>query len=262
MPRIALGIEYNGASYSGWQRQSHTNSIQATLEQALSQVADTRIEVFCAGRTDRGVHATGQVIHFDYSEDKFRKLDAWLLGGNSLLPQDVTINWAQQVSENFHARHSAIYRRYQYYIYINRTIRALLVNKALWSRDDLNILAMQEACQYLIGEQDFSSLRSSRCDARTPYRNILAADIKIINNFIVLDIKANAFLHHMVRNIVGCLLEIGSNKQPPDWLADIIKLKDRTKAARTAPPVGLYLIEVGYPKLFSLEPKIFLPFAV
>lgn len=262
MPRIALGIEYDGAAYNGWQRQSHTKSVQMMVEQALSHIADKPIEVFCAGRTDSYVHATGQVIHFDYLSDKYRKLDAWLIGGNSLLPKDICINWVKAVPDDFHARHSAIYRRYHYYIYMSKTVRALLRGRALCIKHELNLSAMQEACQYLIGEQDFTSLRSSRCDSRTPYRNVLSAEIKVINGFIVLDVKANAFLHHMVRNIVGCLLAIGSNQYSASWLAKVISLKDRTKAAKTASPDGLYLIEVGYPSFFNLAHKINLPFSV
>lgn len=261
MQRIALGIEYNGANYNGWQRQCSTISIQEKLEQALSQVANSDIKVFCAGRTDSMVHATGQVVHFDYNGLSERRLDAWLLGGNTLLPHDISINWAKEVSTNFHARFSAQYRRYQYYFYISPVKRAVFANKALCVRKKLNTAAMNEACKYLLGEQDFSSLRSSQCESPTPFRNVMAADIKIINNFIVLDIKANAFLHHMVRNIVGCLLEIGTDQKPASWLKQVLELKDRRQAAKTAPADGLYLIEVGYPKDFALPSEVYLPYS-
>lgn len=263
MTKIALGIEYIGTNYNGWQRQSHTRSIQAEVEQALGYVADTRIEVFCAGRTDSGVHATGQVIHFEYENskpNKLRRLDAWVLGGNSNLPDDISINWAKEVPDDFHARFSAHYRRYQYYIYTNKVARASLYKRALWLRKELDTSAMQDACKYLLGEQDFSSLRSSQCESSTPFRNIIAADIKLINNFIVFDVTANAFLHHMVRNIVGCLLEIGANNKTPTWFKEVLNLKDRTKASATAPPEGLYLVNVGYPENYILNNTLYLPF--
>lgn len=252
MTRIALGIEYNGAAYNGWQRQSHRPSIQEELEKALSKVADCPIEVFCAGRTDSGVHATGQVVHFDYNSDKPRDISAWLLGVNSLLPNDVSVKWAKEVDADFHARFSAKARRYKYYIYSYPVKRALYNNRALWVNKNLDIEAMNSACKYLLGEQDFSSLRSSQCESKSPNRNVISASVYSVNNevmdseIIIFDVKANAFLHHMVRNIVGCLLEIGLQHKSPKWLKDVILLKDRTKAARTAPPDGLYLVDVVY----------------
>lgn len=253
MPRIALSIEYNGSNYQGWQIQPDYKarpSIQELLENALSMVANSKIEVFCAGRTDRGVHATEQIVHFDYTKTN-RKLDAWLLGGNSLLPDDISINWVKEVPPDFHARFSAVARRYNYYFYISPAKRGLLNNRALWVKKTLDTKAMQEACNYLIGEQDFSALRSSQCESKSPYRNVIHAKILSKDHFIVLDIKANAFLHHMVRNIVGCLLEIGLGNKPAEWMLEVLKSKDRTKAAKTAPPDGLYLVEVTYPEQYS-----------
>lgn len=263
MTRIALGIEYCGAQYNGWQRQKHHTelaSVQQELEGALSQVAAQPITVYCAGRTDSKVHATGQVVHFDYSSDKPRDLQAWVRGGNTLLPNDISINWAYKVRDDFHARFSAISRRYHYYIYNYPVKRASLSERALWVNKPLNIAAMNKACEYLLGEQDFSSLRSSQCESRTPYRNIILAEIKQYNNFTYLDIEANAFLHHMVRNIVGCLLEIGLNNKPASWLEEVISQRDRTKAGKTAPPDGLYLVSVGYPSIEQLTKDILLPF--
>lgn len=263
MARIALGIEYNGANYHGWQKQGHCKSIQGMLEQALSTVADQSIEVFCAGRTDSKVHATGQVVHFEDPTSLTsnpRELKAWILGGNSRLPKDISINWVQQVPDEFHARFSAVHRRYFYYIYNFPVNRALLTDRALWVRSELDIASMQTACQYLLGEQNFTSLRSSECQSKTPYRNINHANILQHNNFIILDIQANAFLHHMVRNIVGCLLEIGSGNKKSLWLAEVIQAQDRTKAAKTAPPEGLYLVDVGYPENYLSKDSILKPF--
>lgn len=262
MRRIALGVEYYGADYNGWHRQSSLPSIQASLEQAISKVANQQVPIFCAGRTDQGVHATGQVIHFDYDDvTSSRELSAWILGGNTLLPHDISINWAQDVPNEFHARFSAISRRYHYYIYVSQCPRALLMHKALWVRKELDTQSMQLACKYLLGEQDFSSFRSSQCESTSPNRNIISAEISVVNNFIMLDIKANAFLHHMVRNIVGCLLEIGLGNKPPKWLHGVIDAKDRTKSARTAPPDGLYLVAVEYKPEHALKQKLILPFS-
>lgn len=260
MQRIALGIEYDGSNYSGWQRQDTVPSIQSILESAISKIADSQIAISCAGRTDSRVHATGQVIHFDYQNKIPRNLNAWIMGVNSMLPDDISVSWAQVMPDDFHARFSAVARRYQYYIYVSKSQRALLNNKALWVYRNLDLNAMQQACNYLIGEQNFSCFRSSECQSLSPMRNIIAADIVMIKNFIVLDIKANAFLHHMVRNIVGSLLEVGLNKKPSEWFIDLIKGQDRTKAAKTASPVGLYLVSVDYNQKYIVDNPIILPF--
>ncbi len=260
MIRIALGIEYDGTHYNGWQRQGDLPTVQSSLELAISKIANHTVNISCAGRTDRSVHATGQVVHFEYNNTIPRNINAWTMGVNSMLPDDISVSWAQVVPDDFHARFSALSRRYQYYIYVSPSQRALLNNKAVWVYRDLNIAAMQKACDYLLGEQDFSSFRSSECQSTTPMRNVIAAEIKIIKGFIVLDIKANAFLHHMVRNIVGCLLEIGLNKKPGDWMLEVIKLRDRTQAAKTAGPEGLYLLEVEYDKKFEINHAVRLPF--
>ena len=260
MIRLALGVEYDGTNYKGWQRQDELPTVQYHLEQALSKIANEDISLTCAGRTDAKVHATGQVIHFDYSNNIPRNLNAWTMGVNSNLPDGISVNWAQIVPNDFNARFTATARRYQYYIYVNQSERALLNNRALWVYRDLNITAMQQACNYLLGEQDFSSFRSSECQSITPMRNVIWAQIKSINNFIVLDVKANAFLHHMIRNIVGSLLEIGLDKQPSEWMQELINVRDRTKAAKTARPEGLYLIEVDYDKKYMINHPVVLPF--
>jgi tRNA pseudouridine38-40 synthase len=250
MIRIALGIEYDGTGYHGWQKQLDLISIQAVLEAAISKIADQEIKIYCAGRTDAKVHATGQVIHFDYvpslNNNKIRDLKAWTRGVNSVLPNDIAVSWAKVVDNNFHARFSAIARQYKYTIYCHEHIKPLLNNQALWVYRQLDVEKMQQACKYLLGEQDFSCFRSSECQAKTPVKNIIFANIMSNNGFIVLDIKANAFLHHMVRNIVGCLLAVGLNNRPPEWIAEIIQLKDRKKAAKTAPAHGLCLVAVDY----------------
>ncbi len=246
----ALGIEYDGSAYRGWQRQTHTPSIQALVEQALSQVADHPINVYCAGRTDAGVHATGQVVHF--SSDAQRADHAWLLGANSLLPNAIRVTWAQQVSAAFHARFSASARRYHYVIDNQRVRSALLHQRATWCHAPLNIAAMQAAAPCLLGEQDFSSFRSSECQSRTPMRNVQHINITRQREFVLIDIQANAFLHHMVRNIAGCLMAIGTEKQVPDWLNGVLHARDRTQAAATAAADGLYLVGVEYPEQFNL----------
>ncbi|MBP9722951.1 MAG: tRNA pseudouridine(38-40) synthase TruA [Gammaproteobacteria bacterium] len=268
MQRIALGVEYNGINYHGWQRQPEnfaTTSVQAVLEGQLRQIANEKITVYCAGRTDSGVHATEQVVHFDYfnQNNKPRDLRAWLQGTNSLLPDDISLTWAQYVPNDFHARFSALSRRYQYYIYSSKYSRALLEKRALWLYKNLNIELMQQACKYLIGEHDFSSFRSSQCQAKTSVRIMRDIKISMLNNFIVIDLTANAFLHHMVRNIVSCLIEIGSNKKSAEWIKELLEIKDRTKAPKTIASHGLYLVNVEYDAKFNLPNltnEIILPF--
>lgn len=265
MVRIALGVEYDGTDYNGWQKQIEPASIQTiqkVLEEKISQIADERISIICAGRTDAKVHATGQIVHFDYDNNrkKTRNSNAWIIGVNSLLPRTISVTWAKEVSDDFHARFSAISRRYQYYIYCQPYSRPLLHNKALWVYKKLDVHSMQKACDYLKGKQDFSAFRSSECQAKNPVRDIMFAEVKVINNFIVVDIKANAFLHHMVRNIVGCLIQIGLKNKPIDWMQEIILSKDRTEAAKTIAAHGLYLIDVEYPSLFNITKNTIYPF--
>ncbi len=248
--RIALGIEYDGTGFFGWQRQREVNSIQGELEKALSQVANESIEIFCAGRTDAGVHGTGQVIHFDTSA--VRDMRGWIMGANSNLPTGIAVRWAKPVSDDFHARFSATARRYRYVIY-NRKYRPAILGRGLSHyHQDLDVSLMQQAAPLLLGEHDFSSFRAIQCQSKTPFRNLMHLQIERYQDFIVIDIKANAFLHHMVRNITGSLLEIGMKKRPPEWLGELLAAKDRTLAAATAKAEGLYLVAVDYPAQFEI----------
>ncbi|WP_440683235.1 tRNA pseudouridine(38-40) synthase TruA [Cysteiniphilum halobium] len=242
----ALVLEYAGTSYCGWQRQKHSKSVQECLEKALSIIANESIEVICAGRTDAGVHATAQVIHFTTSVVRQEK--AWVLGVNAHLPSDINVSHVYEVDIDFSARFSALYRRYQYVIYQSKTPSALWHKRTTWMNQVLDLNKMNTACTYLLGEQDFSSFRSSQCQSTSVHRNIHHAYFTQHAQFIIFDIQGNAFLHHMVRNIVGSMLEVGLAKKPHDWIKELIVAKDRTQAGITASPQGLYLIEVGYPK--------------
>ncbi len=255
--RIALGIEYSGENYCGWQRQKHSPSVQENLEKVLSQIAAQTIKVFCAGRTDTGVHAIGQVVHFDMQGS--RPETAWLRGANNYLSNDISIVWAKEVDENFHARFSARSRSYRYIIQNSETPAATLSSKVTWHRQYLNIDWMQKGAAYLLGQHDFSSFRASSCQANTSIRNIEHIQINRQNRLIFIDIKANAFLHHMVRNIVGCLLRVGEEREKPEFVETILACRDRTKAPDTAKPNGLYLIDVGYPREQSIPTNRFAP---
>ncbi|MEC7470237.1 MAG: tRNA pseudouridine(38-40) synthase TruA, partial [Pseudomonadota bacterium] len=245
MTRIALGIEYDGAQHYGWQRQREVPSVQEHLEKALSTVANTPIEVQCAGRTDAGVHATGQVVHFDC--DAVRPLKAWTMGVNANLPSSVAVKWCVHVSDDFNARFSATGRRYRYVIYNHKMRPAILEQGITHIHRPLNEHLMHEAAQALLGEQDFSAFRAALCQSKTPFRNVTNVTVSRHGAFVVVDISANAFLHHMVRNIVGSLVEIGSGHQPVDWIATLLAGRDRTLSAATAKPNGLYLVKVDYP---------------
>lgn len=248
--RIALGIEYDGANYYGWQRQKEVISVQQKLEEALSLIANHPVIVNCAGRTDSGVHGTGQVVHFE--SDANRKDVAWTLGVNANLPSDIAVRWVKQVDDTFHARFSATARRYRYIIYNAPFRPGILAGGLSHYHHPLDEQLMQVAGQYIIGEHDFTSFRALHCQANNPRRTIEYLNITRRASFIIIDIKANAFLHHMVRNIAGSLIEVGRGKQPVDWLARLLTVKDRAQAAATAKPGGLYLVEVDYPAQFGL----------
>ncbi len=247
MKRFALGIEYDGTNFYGWQSQEKLPTIQGELEKALTQIADEKIQVYCAGRTDAGVHALGQVVHFDTNAERNER--AWTLGTNTHLPPSIAVRWVREVAPDFHARFSAISRRYRYLIYNHSLRSAVHAGKATWYYHPLAIEPMQFAATYLLGEQDFSSFRSAQCESTTPMRNIHEITLKRENDFIIIEIQANAFLHHMVRNIVGVLMQIGSGLKKPDWMLELLQAKDRRLAAETAPPDGLYLIKVNYSSL-------------
>ncbi|MEZ9819826.1 tRNA pseudouridine(38-40) synthase TruA [Shewanella sp. 10N.286.45.A1] len=251
--RVALGIEYDGSRYYGWQRQLDVDSVQGQLEKALSKVANEPITVQCAGRTDTGVHGTGQVVHFD--TNAIRKETAWTLGVNVNLPDDIAVRWVKVVDEEFHARFSATARRYRYMIYNHQLRPGILRSGVSHYRGDIDENKMHQAAQLFVGEHDFTSFRALQCQSKTPFREIHEVNVTRQGMYICVDIKANAFLHHMVRNIVGTLLEIGKGNQPKEWVNTLLALKDRSKAAATAQPNGLYLVDVTYPEHFQL-PKL------
>lgn len=243
--RIALGIEYNGHGFYGWQAQKGLNTIQATLQDALSKVANEQIYLFCAGRTDANVHATGQVVHFDTRAK--RHIDAWIWGTNSYLTPNIVVRWSRLVDYSFHARFTATARRYRYVIFNHPIRSAILDNRATWYYYPLNVELMREACQFLMGEQDFSSFRSSQCNSKTAMRHVTEIQLEKRGDFVILEIQANAFLHHMVRNIAGVLMKIGAGYRKPIWMKEVLQAKSRKAAAETASPFGLYLTQVQYP---------------
>jgi len=256
--KIALGIEYDGSKFAGWQMQKHgTRTVQECVEIALSRVANQPIQVVCAGRTDTGVHATGQVVHFECDAPRLEK--AWVLGVNTHLPDDVASIWAKPVADDFSARFSATARQYRYVI-LNRLARpAISSKKVTWKHGVFNIDAMHQAAQALTGEQDFSSFRSSACQAEHAMRNVHWVNVSRSGDYIYIDIEANAFLHHMVRNIVGSLIMIGQGGKPVSWLAELMQCKDRKQAGPTAPADGLYMVKVTYPESTGITPPCVLP---
>lgn len=250
--RIACRVEYNGARYNGWQSQPHLNviTVQQELEAALSAVANAPLRVHCAGRTDTGVHGHCQIVHFDAPVARSPK--AWVLGTNASMAADVRLHWATAVGEDFHARFSATARRYRYLI-ANTPVRpAMLGGQVSWYRYPLDAELMQRAAQSLLGEQDFSAFRAAACQSSSPMRNVESVSVVRRGDILVVDIQANAFLHHMVRNIVGSLLAVGSGRKPEAWIGELLAAGDRTRAADTAPPDGLYLVDVRYPARFGL----------
>ena len=248
--KIAIGLEYCGAAFSGWQQQTHTHSVQEYVESALSRVADHEVRVHCAGRTDAGVHALQQVAHFETGAG--RDMRSWVLGGNVYLPADISILWAQAVDDDFHARFSATSRSYCYII-LNRTARpGLLYRRVTWEYRQLDAILMQQASACLLGEHDFTSYRAIDCQAGTPMRNVKHLEIHREGDFIIMEIEANAFLHHMVRNIAGVLMAIGMGKASPAWSQQVLDARDRTQGGVTAPADGLYLVQALYPQKFGL----------
>ena len=248
--RIALGVEYNGHGFYGWQKQHGLATVEGHLEEAISKVANEQVHLFCAGRTDANVHATGQVLHFDTRAK--RHIDAWIWGVNAFLPPQIAVRWARAVDYRFHARYKAYSRRYRYIIFNNPIRPAVLTSRVSWYYYPLNIELMREAAQCLIGEQNFSSFRSSQCNSKSPMRNITDFQILRSGDFISIEIEANAFLHHMVRNIAGSLMKVGSGARSTNWMQEVLAAQSRRAAAETASPDGLYLIQVRYP-----EPYIF-----
>ena len=251
-----MGVEYNGQNYCGWQYQDHSPSVQQTVEQAISVVANHPVRVFCSGRTDTGVHGLGQVIHFD-SESR-REPHSWVFGSNANLPKDIAILWAKEVSAEFHARYSALGRIYRYVI-LNRRIRpALLDTRASWDYRPLDEQRMREAARHLIGEHDFSSYRALACQAKSPVRHLLRLDVSRHGDLVILELEANGFLHHMVRNIAGVLMTIGAGEADILWSRQVLEERDRTRGGITAPPDGLYFVGVRYPPAFAI-PELLSP---
>lgn len=251
--KIALGIEYNGSDFRGWQKQKNALNIQGHVELALSKVADQPIEVVCAGRTDAGVHALGQVVHFETSVVRDNR--SWVLGANGHLPKTIAVRWARPQPEDFHARFGAIARRYCYLLCCRGTKPAVFHDHMAWHYKALDVGAMKKALPYFLGEHDFSAFRAADCQAKTTSRNIQAFSIHKQNDTIIFDIKANAFLYHMVRNIVGTLMKVGLGDESPEWIASVIASKDRCQAGVTAPANGLYFMNAFYPERFDL-PRI------
>lgn len=242
--RLALGVEYDGSAFHGWQRQVNAPSVQQALEAALSRIADADIRVNAAGRTDSGVHATAQVVGFTAPAE--RPLKAWRLGTNALTPPGVKVTWAQPVDEAFHARYCAVARRYQFLFWDDPAPSPLLHGRVVPVRT-LDDEAMHRAAQHLLGEQDFTSFRAAGCQSLSAHRCVHRVAVHRAGPYVVLDITANAFLLHMVRNIAGSLQAVGEGRRREGWIRDLLLARDRSLAARTAPPDGLYLVDVHYP---------------
>lgn len=248
--RYAAVVEYDGTGYAGWQRQQHADTVQQAVEEALSAVAAQPIEVVCAGRTDAGVHALHQVIHFDSLVS--RPKIAWIRGTNSHLPNSVRVLWADRVAPDFHARFRAQSRLYRYII-ASRPVRpALHWSRVAWTYKSLQAERMHAAGQQLVGEHDFSSFRAAECQAKHPRREVRSLSVQQRGDFLYLDIEANAFLHHMVRNIAGVLMAVGAGEQPEHWVGEVLAARDRRLAGVNAPPQGLYMVGVRYPAQYGV----------
>lgn len=256
--RIALGIEYDGSRFHGWQLQDPSvRSVQGAVESAIAKVADHPVRVHCAGRTDTGVHATGQVVHFD--TDAERSEHSWVFGGNANLPKDAAVLWARPVSDAFHARFSARRRSYRYAIFSRPVRPTFLRGRVAWDYRRLDAQRMAAAAQYLVGRHDFSSYRAVACQAKHPVRTVYRLDVARHGEAIVIDVEADGFLHHMVRNIAGVLMSIGAGEQPPEWAREVLDYRDRTLGGVTGPAEGLYLVDVEYPEEFELPRLSHLP---
>ena len=250
MSRIALGLEYDGTAFAGWQWQRGQRNVQACVEDAVGKVAAEPVTVHSAGRTDAGVHALQQVAHFDTLAQRVNR--SWLLGVNANLPDDIRVLWAREVDPSFHARYSAIARYYQYVI-LNRPMKsALQRTQVTWCFNPLDEVKMQEAADHLIGNHDFSSFRAQGCQSKSPQRIMHFLRVVRENDRVIIELSANAFLHHMVRNIAGVLMEIGTGKKPTDWTRQLLELRDRKQSGVTAPSDGLYLGGVCYPSAFGI----------
>ena len=248
--RIALGIEYAGTYFCGWQIQSHSRTVQGELQKAVSVVANHPVEVYAAGRTDTGVHGLNQVVHFD--SDSIREKRGWLLGINANLPKDVNVTWVEFVDDDFHARFSAIKRSYRYLI-LNRLSRSSIhQHRMWWHYPPLDIERMQAAADQLVGQHDFSAFRASECQAKSPIKTLDKISISQQQDCIAIDVEALSFLHHMVRNLVGVMTAIGDGSKPVEWAGEVLRSTDRSQGGITAPAEGLYLVDVRYPEQYSI----------
>lgn len=248
--RVALGVEYDGAAFEGWQTQPHGRTVQDALERAIAHVAGAAVTTSCAGRTDTGVHGTAQVAHFDAPE--LRPLSAWVRGVNTYLPANAAVRWAVEVDETFHARFAAQGRRYRY-VLLNRATRpAVLAGKVGWFHHPLDVDRMAGAARCLVGEHDFSAFRAAACQAKSPIRDLRELRVQRLGDYVLFDFCANGFLHHMVRNLVGALVYVGKGRYPPDWLEEVLASRQRSLAAPTFAPDGLYLCGVEYGPQWSL----------
>jgi tRNA pseudouridine38-40 synthase len=248
--KLAIGVSYCGTGLEGWQSQPSGNTVQDYLERALSEIGGERIALTAAGRTDAGVHASAQVAHFETNVD--RPESAWVRGANSLLPVGIAVQWAVRVAEDFHARYSAETRTYRYVLYNHAVRPALLSGRVGWFHLPLALEKMRDAASCLVGEHDFSSFRSAECQAKNPVRAMKDANVRASGAYVLFDFTANAFLHHMVRNIVGCLVCVGKGKHPPAWISELIAARDRSRAAPTFAADGLYLFKVRYDARWTL----------
>ena len=260
--RIAIGIEYDGAAFQGWQSQTHGKTVQDHVERALSQVAAEQIGLVCAGRTDTGVHGLAQVAHFDTAAT--RPITAWVRGANANLPPAISVRWATPVADDFHARFSAQSRHYRYVLFNSPVRPAVFAGKVGWHHAPLDEHAMMSAAAHLVGEHDFSSFRSSQCQAKTPVKTLHAVRVSRAGQCILFDVHGSAFLHHMVRNIVGALVQVGRGAAREEWLAELIAARDRTQGPPTFAPDGLYLTGVEYAANWQLPQngRIIAPFPV
>jgi tRNA pseudouridine38-40 synthase len=250
MRKIALGVEYDGAPFCGWQTQPSGCAIQDALERSLAAIAEHDVQTICAGRTDAGVHALGQVVHFDTSAT--RPENAWVRGVNSSLPTGIRVLWACEVDDAFHARYSATHRSYLYFLLNRAQESALLATRVGWFHRPLEVERMRVAAKALVGEHDFSAFRSAECQARNPVRVLSRLNIDRRGDLVRFELRSNAFLHHMVRNIVGSLVYVGCGRQPVKWLAEVLESRDRRLAAPTFSAAGLYLVQVEYPAQWGI----------
>jgi len=248
--RLALGLEYDGRPFSGWQTQPDRSAVQDGVEHALAAFSGQRVATICAGRTDAGVHATGQVVHADVAVE--RPLQGWVRGVNRFLPATIAVRWARVVPDTFHARYSAIARRYDYWLYDDPVRSPLATGRSGWVTRRLDVDAMQLAGRLLLGRHDFSAFRAAECQAASPVRDLFELGVVRRGAYVVVHLLANAYLQHMVRNIVGCLVYVGIGRRAPGWLAEVLAARDRRLAAPTFAAAGLYLSDVRYPAAFGL----------